>query len=183
MKPFDFVIFPDESLPAPASEGIAENPFANYDDEKAALQLDAPPPGLKQKFAVHANVTDPIAEIRKLMDSVLFSDEAKEAEAEYHKAAEKWNSIRMSQSAARAKIEELFSLLPHADKVENAVGAFTKTKAGVPFKFQPLKKLGGKTLDSLPDENLIIQSERGVIFFFGGGGPHIGKLIGFSEKK
>ena len=149
----------------------------------AAADLEATP----------VQAIEPIEEIRKIMDDVVFSDEYAELERLEASLAPKLAKMRQERAAALGRIAELFASVPVAPTPESEKGLL-KVKPGKKFMpgspgwkaAQLAKSISPQPLSydvetpyggDLPNEHVIIESKKGSVFFFSGSGPYIARVV------
>lgn len=125
-----------------------------------AGQLNAPAP-TKPKTSL-VNVVDPIAEIRKLMDSVLFNPRIREIRTQLDVLEAELEPLMEKANEVRGRIRELYcaSLPPE----ENTPTSLYDEEIAVEGR------------------NRVIRTTAGAIFFIGSAGPFLGEEIPPTEE-
>ena len=144
------------------------------------------------------NVTEPLREIRRLMDEVLFSDARFVVEREFEAVRERLNILDQEREAAENAIRELFCHLNPSfgkkkggdgGKVNKAVQNYLPPQE--PHSFGDHVNLSSLSLSAyegkIPlgvitkdQDNLasMVRSSKGAIYFWRGNGPYVAKEIG-----
>ena len=127
-----------------------------------SLYTPSPPPDPPiTEPAVKVTVVNPIAEIRRLMDEVLFKPEIVAARREMARLEKILELAEAEATQAKKIIREYFRQI--------------QAKQDQP-------DYGEDSLDS-EGENVVINSPKGSIFFYGGSGPFIADCLEAKEEK